>query len=117
MAAPSQGCTRAPHPRRPAETPLYRVVQNHFETFLPRCHDDWEEEFFRQALLNPIHVSPPREGDDRGNYISTRKNLQYFKIQDLQSLSYFYKRNFRHIKRGIIRPVDRAHIFDAVQWF
>jgi len=30
--------------RRPAETPLYRVVQNHLETFLALCRDDWQEQ-------------------------------------------------------------------------
>jgi hypothetical protein len=29
--------------RRPAETPLYQVVQKHFETFRALCQDDWEE--------------------------------------------------------------------------
>ena len=45
MAVPPQGCVPAPYqPRRPADTPLYRVVQNHLETYLALCHDDWEEE-------------------------------------------------------------------------
>jgi hypothetical protein len=26
------------------DTPLYRAVQNHLETFLALCHDDWEDE-------------------------------------------------------------------------
>jgi hypothetical protein len=44
MAAQPQGCPPTPYrPRRPADTPLYRVVQNHLETFLALCHDDWEE--------------------------------------------------------------------------
>jgi hypothetical protein len=30
--------------RRPAETPLYQVVQKHFETFRALCQDDWEEQ-------------------------------------------------------------------------
>jgi len=45
MAVPSQGCVPAPYqPRRPADTPLYRVVQNHLETFIVLSHSDWEEE-------------------------------------------------------------------------
>jgi hypothetical protein len=45
MAVQSQGCVPAPYqPRRPAETPLYRVVQNHLETFIVLSHSDWEEE-------------------------------------------------------------------------
>jgi hypothetical protein len=28
--------------RRPAETPLYQVVQKYFETFRVLCQDDWE---------------------------------------------------------------------------
>lgn len=45
MAVQPQGCVPAPYqPRRPADTPLYRVVQNHLETFLALCRDDWEEE-------------------------------------------------------------------------
>jgi len=43
--AVQQGCVPAPYqPRRPADTLLYRVVQNHLETFLALCRDDWEEE-------------------------------------------------------------------------
>ena len=39
------GCVPAPYrPRRPADTPLYRAVQNHLETFLALCGEDWEEE-------------------------------------------------------------------------
>ena len=30
--------------RCPADTPLYRAVQNHLETSLALCRDDWEEE-------------------------------------------------------------------------
>ena len=46
MAVQSQGCTPAAayRRRRPTETPLYRTVQNHLETFLALCRDDWEEE-------------------------------------------------------------------------
>jgi hypothetical protein len=39
-----QGCVAAPYRRRcPADTPLYRVVQNHLETFLSRGRDEWWE--------------------------------------------------------------------------
>jgi hypothetical protein len=31
-------------PAPPADTPLYRTVQYHLETFLALCCDDWEEE-------------------------------------------------------------------------
>lgn len=35
-----QGCVAAPYGRRrPADTPLYRVVENHLETFLSRGKD------------------------------------------------------------------------------
>jgi len=45
MAVHPQGCTPATYRRRrPADTPLYRAVQNHLETFLALCRDDWEEE-------------------------------------------------------------------------
>ena len=45
MAVQPPGCIPAPYrARRPADTPLYRAVQNHLETFLALCHDDWEEE-------------------------------------------------------------------------
>jgi len=45
MAVQSQGCVPAPYqPRRPADTPLYRVVQNYLETFIVLSHSDWEEE-------------------------------------------------------------------------
>jgi hypothetical protein len=45
MAVQSQGCVPAPYqPRRPAETPLYRVVQNHLETFIALSHSNWAEE-------------------------------------------------------------------------
>lgn len=45
MAAQTLGCIPALYqPRRPADTPLYRVLQNHLETFLALCHDDWEQE-------------------------------------------------------------------------
>lgn len=38
-----QGCVPAPYqPRRPADTPLYRVVPP-VETYLALCRDDWEE--------------------------------------------------------------------------
>ena len=44
-AVQPQGCTPAAYRRRrPTETPLYRTVQNHLETFLALCRDDWEEE-------------------------------------------------------------------------
>jgi hypothetical protein len=44
MAVQPQGCTPAVYcHRRPAETPLYRAVQNHLETFLALCRDDWED--------------------------------------------------------------------------
>ena len=44
MAVQPQGCTPAVYCRpRPAETPLYRAVQNHLETFLALCRDDWED--------------------------------------------------------------------------
>jgi hypothetical protein len=43
------GCVPAPdRARRPADTPRYRVVQNHRETLLALCHDDWE-----QARVSP----------------------------------------------------------------
>jgi hypothetical protein len=49
MAVQLQGCLPASYrPRRPADTPLYRVVQNHLETFLALCRDDWEEEHVTQ---------------------------------------------------------------------
>ena len=39
-----QGCVTAPYRRRrPADTLLYRVVQNHLETFLSRGRDEWWE--------------------------------------------------------------------------
>jgi hypothetical protein len=45
MAVQAQGCTPTAYRRRsPADTPLYRAVQNHLETFLALCHDDWEDE-------------------------------------------------------------------------
>ena len=45
MADHPQGCTPAAYRRRsPADSPLYRAVQNHLETFLALCHDDWEDE-------------------------------------------------------------------------
>jgi uncharacterized Zn finger protein (UPF0148 family) len=45
MAVQPQGCGPAPYRRRrPADTPLYRVVQNHLETFLSRGRDEWWEE-------------------------------------------------------------------------
>jgi hypothetical protein len=45
MAVHPQGCTPAAYRRRsPADSPLYRAVQNHLETFLALCHDDWEDE-------------------------------------------------------------------------
>jgi hypothetical protein len=45
MVVQPQECTPAPYRRRrPADTPLYRAVQNHLETFLALCHDDWEDE-------------------------------------------------------------------------
>ena len=45
MPVQAQGCTPATYRRRsPAETPLYRTVQNHLETFLALCRDDWEDE-------------------------------------------------------------------------
>jgi hypothetical protein len=45
MAVQPQGCTPAAYRRRsPADTPLYRAVQNHLETFLALCQDDWEDE-------------------------------------------------------------------------
>jgi len=45
MAVQPQGCTPAPYRRRsPADTPLYRAVQSHLETFLALCGDDWQEE-------------------------------------------------------------------------
>jgi hypothetical protein len=45
MDVQPQGCVPAPYrPRRPADTPLYRVVQNHLETFIVLSHSDWEEE-------------------------------------------------------------------------
>jgi len=44
MAVQPQGCGPAPYRRRrPADTPLYRVVQNHLETFLSRGRDEWWE--------------------------------------------------------------------------
>jgi len=45
MAVQPLGCVPAPYrPRRPADTPLYRTVQNHLETFLSLCRDDWQQE-------------------------------------------------------------------------
>jgi hypothetical protein len=45
MAVQSQGCTPAAYRRRsPADSPLYRAVQDHLETFLALCRDDWEDE-------------------------------------------------------------------------
>ncbi|MBU1655145.1 MAG: transposase zinc-binding domain-containing protein [Gammaproteobacteria bacterium] len=45
MAVQPQGSLPAPYcPRRPAETLLYRTVQNHLETFLALCRDDWADE-------------------------------------------------------------------------
>jgi hypothetical protein len=45
MPVQAQGCPPATYRRRsPAETPLYRTVQSHLETFLALCHDDWEDE-------------------------------------------------------------------------
>jgi hypothetical protein len=45
MDDPSQGCIPTPYRRRdPANTPLYRVMQNHLETYIALCHDDWEDE-------------------------------------------------------------------------
>ena len=45
MAVQPPGCHPAPYrPRRPADTPLYRTVQNHLETFLALCRDDGEEQ-------------------------------------------------------------------------
>ena len=45
MAVQPHGCTPAAYRRRsPADTPLYRTVQNHLETFLALCHDDWTDE-------------------------------------------------------------------------
>jgi len=44
MVGQSQGCTPTAYRRRsPADTPLYRAVQNHLETFLALCRDDWED--------------------------------------------------------------------------
>jgi len=43
MAVQPPGCPPVAYqPRRPADTPLYRAVQNRLETFLALCHDDWE---------------------------------------------------------------------------
>jgi hypothetical protein len=45
MAVQPQGCTSATYRgRHPEDTPLYRAVQNHLQTFLGLCHDDWEDE-------------------------------------------------------------------------
>ena len=45
MVVQPQGCVPALYrSRRPADTALYRAVQNHLETFLALCPDDWEEE-------------------------------------------------------------------------
>jgi hypothetical protein len=45
MVVQPQGCTPAAYRRRrPADTPLYRAVQNHLETFLALCRDDWADE-------------------------------------------------------------------------
>ncbi len=45
MDVQTQGCVVAPYRRRrPADTPLYRVVQNHLETFLAQCRDGGEED-------------------------------------------------------------------------
>ena len=44
MAVQPQGCVPTLYRRRrPADTPLYRVVQNHLETFLSRGRDEWWE--------------------------------------------------------------------------
>jgi Transposase zinc-binding domain len=57
MAVQPQGYTPAPYrPRRPADTPLYRAVQNHLETFLALCRDDGAQE----------RVSPHAEPELRG---------------------------------------------------
>jgi hypothetical protein len=45
MAVQPLGCVLAPYrPRRAADTPLYRTVQNHLETFLSLCRDDWQQD-------------------------------------------------------------------------
>jgi hypothetical protein len=55
-----QGCVAAAYRRRrPADTPLYRVVQNHLETFLSRGRDAWWE-----ARV------PPHEAWERGGGFS-----------------------------------------------
>jgi hypothetical protein len=41
---PAQGCTPSVYHRRdPAKTVLYRVVQEHFETYLSLSDDGWED--------------------------------------------------------------------------
>jgi len=43
MVVQPQGCVPALYrSRRPADTALYRAVQNHLETFLALCRDDEE---------------------------------------------------------------------------
>ena len=43
MAVQPQGCVPTLYRRRPADTMLYRVVQNHLETFRPRVWAKWRE--------------------------------------------------------------------------
>ncbi len=67
MAAQPPGCVLAPYrARRPADTPLYRVVQNHLETFLALCSDDWEQERVSphaerelRRFARPVHGAHP----------------------------------------------------------
>jgi hypothetical protein len=56
-SAPTFATAPVYRPRRPAETPLYRVVQHHLNTFLARYEADeigtvprWTEREFRQYL-------------------------------------------------------------------
>jgi len=61
MAVHSQGCVPAPYqPRRPADTPLYRVVQNHLETFIVLSHSEWEEEHLSPHADSNFHFAEYR---------------------------------------------------------
>ena len=58
MAVQPQGCVPTLYcRRRPADTPLYRVVQNHLETFLSRGRDEWWEALY--APTDPAGIRAP----------------------------------------------------------
>jgi hypothetical protein len=59
MAAVSQGC-RAVAYRRPEQTTLYQVVQQHLETYLALAgEDDWDgQRVFSIACRNPSAMAP-----------------------------------------------------------